>query len=60
MTQCHSRDWPVDLLHTDELQLFHDVWDAGAPGQVNSRIIKKVRETHFVPGAESSLRQGDN
>lgn len=47
----HSRDRPVDLLHTDELQLFHDVRNACASGEINSWVVKQVGETHFISGA---------
>lgn len=47
----HSRDRPVDLLHADELELFHDVRNACASGEINSWVIKQVGETHFIPGA---------
>ena len=47
----YLRDWPVDLLNTNELKLLHDVWDTCTSSKIDSWVIKKVWETHFISGA---------
>lgn len=54
----HLPDWSVDFLNTDELELLHDVGNTCAPGEVDSWVIEQIRQAHFIPGAQTTLKMG--
>lgn len=54
----HIPDWPIDFLNTNELELFHYIRNARTPGEVDSWVIEQIRQAHFIPGAQTTLKMG--
>lgn len=51
-------DWPIDFLNPNELELFHYIGNTRTPGEVDSRVIEQIRQAHFIPGAQTTLKTG--